>query len=98
MRSRGGAEEEQRRSRGAEEEQLALTGKHVVDAEVAGVVGHVVDAAVAEVAEDVRPVEPGHGDLAAAHLQEGREGAEDALLLRVHAEAGGRSEVPALHL
>jgi len=67
----------------------AVVGEEVVEPEVAGVVGHVVDAGVGEVAEQVAPVEAGHGDLGHAHLEEGAEGAEDALPPGPHAEAGG---------
>mmetsp|Transcript_18498 Transcript_18498/g.60713 ORF Transcript_18498/g.60713 Transcript_18498/m.60713 type:complete len:518 (+) Transcript_18498:204-1757(+) len=71
--------------------------KEVVEAVVAGVVRHVVDAAVREVAEDVGVVEPRHGHLRHAHLEEGSERREDRLLALVHAEPGGGLEVSALH-
>ncbi len=74
-----------------------VVGEEVVDAEVAGVVGHVVDPRVGEVGEDVGVVEPGHGDLRDHHLEEGREGAEDSLSPRFRAESGGHGEVVALH-
>ena len=48
-------------------------------------------------AEDVAEVEPRHGDLRDDHLQEGREGGEDAVLLRVETEASSCAEVSALH-
>ena len=54
----------------------AIVGEHVVDAEVAGVVGHVVDAGVAEMGQHVGVVQARHRDFADAHLQERAERAD----------------------
>ena len=75
----------------------AVVGEEVVDAEMAGVVGHVVDPGVGEVGEDIGLVEAGHGDFGDHHLEKGGEGAEDPLPARLGAETGGHREVVALH-
>jgi hypothetical protein len=67
-----------------------VVGKHVVDAEVAGVVRHVVDARMGEVTQQVGVVQPGHGDFGNTHFQKGAEGGEDPLLALFHAKARRR--------
>ena len=57
-----------------------IVRKEHVKPEMARVVSHVVHPTVREVAEHIGVVESCHGDLAAAHFQEGTEGGEDALV------------------
>ena len=66
-----------------------IVGEHVVDAEVARVVGHVIDARMAEVRQHVGEIEARHRDLADAHFQERAKRRVDPLLaLGVAAGAG----------
>lgn len=85
--------------RGALRVHEAVVGEEVVQAEVAGVVGHLVDAAVREVRQHRAAVQTGHGDLRDAHLQERGEGGEHTLALAVAAKAepGRGGEVASLH-
>jgi hypothetical protein len=73
-----------------------IVGKHIVDAEVAGVIGHVVNARVGEVAQQVGVVQPGHGDFRNTHFQKGGEGGKNALLAFLHAKTRRCGEVAPL--
>ena len=52
---------------------------------------------VREVTKNIAVVQASHGDFGNDHLQEGREGGEDAELVRVEPETGCGREVATLH-